>query len=309
MVVFLYYPQIEADKSTKNGQLYFIKWVGINNLGCTWEPKEHLVGIAAELKLTEYIKKKEEEAAKAEIRKADILSGKLVVTGKSSGSTATNAPIDLTKPAAPTASTAPTPPTAPTCQKNIANLHRSRQNASIVWDHFNGGPGNPENWYWDNSTTPASKRSICNICGTHVSASSTTNLRTHMQSAHKDFVIKELKADETLEVGMCSTLKSLKHDYAAIEKFSGDFKQRLDEQFVKWCCKKRRGLSTGETDRELKAWMLQATRGRYQPPSWKTAKDILITMRVKADNTTKKMMLALRAERVLPSISGMFLCV
>ena len=55
-----------------------------------------------------------------------------------------------------------------------------------------------------------------------------------MQSAHKDFVIKELNADETLEVGMCSTLKSLKHDYAAIEKFSGDFKHILDEQFVKW---------------------------------------------------------------------------
>ena len=77
---------------------------------------------------------------------------------------------------------------------------------------------------------------------------------------------------------------------------------------MKWCCKKRRGLSTRETDRELKAWMLQTTRGHYQPPSWKTAKNILITMKVKADNTTKKMMLALRAERLLPSISGMFVC-
>ncbi len=87
-----------------------------------------------------------------------------MVNGKSSGSTATNAPIDLTVPAAPTASTAPTPPTARTSQKNIANSHhRSRQNASIVWDHFNGGPGNPEKWHWENSTTPASKRSICNI--------------------------------------------------------------------------------------------------------------------------------------------------
>ncbi len=94
MVVFLYYPQIKAGKSTKNGQLYFIKWIGINNLGCTWEPMEHIVGSAAELKLAEYIKKKGEEAAKADKRKADILSGKLVVTGKSSGCTATIAPID-----------------------------------------------------------------------------------------------------------------------------------------------------------------------------------------------------------------------
>ena len=100
------------------------------------------------------------------------------------------------------------------------------------------------------------------------------------------------------------TLKSLKEDFGAVEKFSGSFKQDLDEQFIKWCCKKRRGLSIGETDRELKSWMLQATRGRYQPPSRKTAMDILLTMRVKADNTTKKLMLALRSDRVLPSISG-----
>ncbi len=144
---YILFYSIKADKSTKNGQLYFIKWVGINNLGCTWEPKEHLVGIAAELKLAEYIKKKEEEAAKAEKRKADILSGKLVITGKSSGSTATIAPIDLNEPVALTASTAPTPPTAPTSQKNNTNSHRSRHNANIVWEHFNGGHGNPKKWY------------------------------------------------------------------------------------------------------------------------------------------------------------------
>ena len=88
------------------------------------------------MKLADYIKKKEEEAAKAEIRKADILSGKLVVTGKFSGSTATIAPNDLTEPAAPTASTAPTPPTALASQKNIANSHGSHHNASIVLGPF-----------------------------------------------------------------------------------------------------------------------------------------------------------------------------
>ena len=97
-----------------------------------------------------------------------------------------------------------------------------------------------------------------------------------MQSTHKDVVIKELKADETLEVGMnCVTLKSMQEDFGAIEKYSGSFKQDLGELFVKWCCKKCRGLSIGETIRELKSWMLQATRSRYQPPSWKAAMDIL----------------------------------
>ena len=36
--------------------------------------------------------------------------------------------------------------------------------------------------------------------------------------------------------------------------------------------------------------------------------DILLTMRVKADNTTKKVMKDMRADRVLPSISGTLIC-
>ncbi len=57
--------------------------------------------------------------------------------------------------------------------------------------------------------------------------------------------------------------------------------------------------------KRIKSWMLQATRGRYQPPTRKTTMDILLTMIVKADNTTKKLMKDLRADRVLLSISGM----
>ena len=66
MSVFLYCPQIKADKSTKNGLLYYVKWLGINNLGCTWEPKAHFVGLVAESKLTDYIHLKEVEAQKSE---------------------------------------------------------------------------------------------------------------------------------------------------------------------------------------------------------------------------------------------------
>jgi hypothetical protein len=42
-----------------------VKWIGINNLGCTWEPKEHFVGADAEEKLKEYIHSREVEAEKA----------------------------------------------------------------------------------------------------------------------------------------------------------------------------------------------------------------------------------------------------
>ncbi len=62
----------------------------------------------------------------------------------------------------------------------------------------------------------------------HVSAASTTNLRTHLQSAHKALVIKELKTVETLEVSQHSTLQTLKQDYVDVEKFHGTFKLLLD---------------------------------------------------------------------------------
>ena len=48
--LFYYCPQIKADMSTKNGQIYFVKWVGINNMGCTWERKAHFVGTVVEAK-------------------------------------------------------------------------------------------------------------------------------------------------------------------------------------------------------------------------------------------------------------------
>jgi hypothetical protein len=227
-----------------------VKWIGINNLGCTWEPKSHFVGTAAETKLKEYTDKKKVEAEKAEKRREDILTGKLVV------------PCTLVEEPPPVE-----PPSTTPANRVKCGYSKTRQNASIVWDHFHGGLGNKEKFHWDRSTTPPSKRSICSICNMHVSASSTTNLRNHLQSAHKIVVMQELKADETLEVGHYATLKSLKEDCGAVEKFTGRFKQTLDEQFVKWCCKNRRGLSIEETARELKSWMLQATRDRYQPPA------------------------------------------
>jgi hypothetical protein len=55
-----------------------------------------------------------------------------------------------------------------------------------------------------------------------------------MQSVHKDVVIKELKANENLELGKCVTLKSPKEDLGAVEKYSGSFKQDFDEQLIKW---------------------------------------------------------------------------
>ena len=62
---------------------------------------------------------------------------------------------------------------------------------------------------------------------------------------------KRVEADEILEVGPHSILQTLKQDYDDVEKFYGTFKMLLDEQFVKWCCKKGRGLSIRETYGEL----------------------------------------------------------
>ena len=59
----------------------------------------------------------------------------------------------------------------------------------------------------------------------------------------------------------------------------------------------------GETDQELKSWILQATRERYKPPSRKTCQNLVLTVRVKADNTTKKLVIGLHKDNVLSSIS------
>ena len=92
---------------------------------------------------------------KEETRREYILAGKLIVTGKSYELPATIEPSS-----APSTLIAPF---APTCQKPVSHSDRSRLDASIVWDHFNGGPGNSEKWYLDNSTTSTSKRSICSL--------------------------------------------------------------------------------------------------------------------------------------------------
>ena len=212
MLVFLHCPQIKADKSIKNGHLYFVKWIGFNNLGCTWEPKTHFVGTAAETKLKEYTDKKEVEAEKAEKRRKDILSGKLVIPCKPDEEPPTDEP----------------PSTTP-ANRVECGYSKTRQNPSIVWGHFHGGFGNKEKFYWDISTTTTTKRSICSLCNMHLSAASTTSLPSHLQSAHKSVIMQELKADETLEVGQYATLKSLKEACGAEEKFTGQFKQTLNE--------------------------------------------------------------------------------
>jgi len=88
----------------------------------------------------------------------------------------------------------------------IEYASRSRQNESIILSHFHGGPHAKEKWLWDNSTAPASKRSIFVICDKTVPMASTTNLRAHLQSKYSDLVLKKLRADETLEVGKIATL-------------------------------------------------------------------------------------------------------
>ncbi len=70
-------------------------------------------------------------------------------------------------------------------------------------------------------------------------------MRSHLTLAHKNVIIKELRVDETMDPGSHSTLKTLKEDYGAVEKYNGDNKRKLDEQFVKMCCKKRMPLSMG----------------------------------------------------------------
>ncbi len=59
------------------------------------------------------------------------------------------------------------------------------------------------------------------LCDKTVSAASTTKLRSHLQAKHIHVVLKELQADETLEVGKIAILATLMEDYGSAEKYTG----------------------------------------------------------------------------------------
>ena len=65
----------------KSCPFFRVKWIGINKQGCTWEPREHLIGEKADTILKLYLVKKEAQLVAAEKRKHDALAGILVETG------------------------------------------------------------------------------------------------------------------------------------------------------------------------------------------------------------------------------------
>lgn len=76
------------------------------------------------------------------------------------------------------------------------------------------------------------------------------------------------------------------------------------QAFVKMCCKKKRGLSMGETDKELRKLIQCISGGRYLPPCKKTALDCLIHMNARQLDALKVDMNKLRTSGISPSISG-----
>jgi hypothetical protein len=60
----------------------------------------------------------------------------------------------------------------------------------------------------------------------------------------------------------------------------------------------------GEIFKKIKSWVLQATRGRYQPPSRKARQDLVHKMRANTSNTSKKLLIGFRKDNVLSSFPG-----
>ena len=81
--------------------------------------------------------------------------------------------------------------------------------------------------------TPVVQCATCLLNKKTVSASSATNLRSHLTAAHNDVLIKDLRADEPMDPGSYLTLKSLKEDFVSVEKFKDGFKKALNEQFLR----------------------------------------------------------------------------
>ncbi len=61
--------KIVASKMTKIGQLVYVKWIDINNEGCTWGPTSHLVGEKTEDLLKSCLRMRVDEKEVAEKKK------------------------------------------------------------------------------------------------------------------------------------------------------------------------------------------------------------------------------------------------
>lgn len=297
--------QILADRLTKSSRLFRIKWKGINKNGATWEPSSHLIGQNATTILNAYLAKLIEDKKRAEARKAALLAGELVETGASDPARADGASgsgASGTGGAGPSGAGGSGVPAGDTAPGTVAanKNAKDRLNASTVWQYYG-------KWFWDNSSTPARKVASCTLCDRKISAASTTNLKAHLMAKHAKQMVHDLQV-AAADVGNDDLADLIKgatdFKQGKVDRFTGQKKRNLDESYVKWCCKKKRGLSLGETDREFKAFIQQISGGRYSPPCRRTALDILVHMTAKAKRKVVHDMKKLREQGVCPSISG-----
>ena len=142
----------------KHFHIFRVKWVAINNQGSTREPAKHLINNNAKSILDKYLADKADIFDADEQRKKYILSGVLVNTGN---------PIEVVDNAIVTVK---------------GKRSRSISDSSPYTVHFS-------KCHWDNTVTPAPKRSTCLHCGEVVSASSTSNFRAHLVARHKQLLV------------------------------------------------------------------------------------------------------------------------
>ncbi len=124
----------------KSCSFFRVKWIGINKQGCTWEPRDHLIGEKAETILKLYLVKKEAQLVAAEKRKHDALAGILVETGMAETE---DKETDKNQPSS----------------NAVVKVEASRNRVNeSPWRHHFG------KWFWDNTVTPAAKRAVCLLC-------------------------------------------------------------------------------------------------------------------------------------------------
>lgn len=195
--------QIIADKISKTNRLFRVKWKAIHKNGATWEPEAHLIGDQAQTALAEYISAKEAAEDEAKKKKAAMLAGQLVETGAEQAAAA---------------------PEVEGFDKSEQDPKKKavRLNGSAVWQYYG-------QWYWDNKSAPARKVADCKLCGKGVSASSTSNLKAHLASAHAKKMVTDLASDEA--VGLVEVLdeKAVNISQVKVDAYTGAKKRTLDE--------------------------------------------------------------------------------
>ncbi|KAK3242712.1 hypothetical protein CYMTET_47616 [Cymbomonas tetramitiformis] len=245
--------EIKAHRKCYGVDQYLVVWEGLATQHDTWEPVENLPG--SEDDITAFCKEQAEKAAESEARDAANKRKRL--------STARSAP-------------------------NADGDEQEREDALEVEE--DGQLLDPKNgktkrrakvwgYYWITKTDGRVTHTVCKLCGPNSTPAAycgnTSNMRSHLSHVHQDAFCQLVLAEKKAE-GVSVESSNSGHDTpdtgtieAMFPQVSTEKRDVLHKKFALWIVRRRRSLSIGETDSELRDIFDYIFQGGYTLPTYK----------------------------------------